>query len=318
MTVSLSVAMTAVALLSAGCGTLAADHAPVVGPSRITGRIRADRIPPDAVIQVYREIELVGGYEAPAVPVVGATARPDELGRFETPSLVPGRYVIVLRTRENPPSTTNAVVPGRTDVELRLSSPGVGSTVTVVAGPMSGSTSTLGAADATPIARTCRFVPAEPRTGVPDRREVILLPGQEVRLAGMTPGRWHVDVMPDGATADFIVPSGDEVPRFVIDPPAFPGTGCTIVGSVFRVRGDVAFGAAVTARPASSDGQVIQPWGRVGLVDAEGRYSIERLPAGTVYVRAESRDASFWTGTGAELIPISPSKTTERAYVIEP
>lgn len=299
-----TLALPLVALSSGACSGL--DGERVAGPSRIAGRIRADRIPPDAIVQVYRDVD------GPAVPVVGATARPDELGRFETPSLVPGRYVVVLRTRENPPSTTTAVVPGRTDVDLRLASPGAGSTVTLVAARAApGST-------ATPAARTCRLVPAEPRTGIPDRREVVLLPGQEVRLSGLAPGVWHVDVMPDGATADFVVPQGEEVPRFLIDPPEFPGAGAKLDGSVFRLRGEAAFGAAVTARPATFDGSSIQPWGRVGLVDADGRYSIGRLPAGTVYVRVESRDASFWTGSGAELIRISPSEKSERAYVIEP
>lgn len=298
----------AAVVCAAGCGTAAAGRGDVPGPSRIVGRVLADRIPPDATIQVYRDAD------GPAVPVAGATARPDELGRFETPSLVPGRYVVVLRTRENPPSTTTAVVPGRTDVEMRLASAGAGSTVTVVAPP----TPASAPATATPVVRTCRFVPAEPRTGVPDRREVVLLPGQEARLAGLAPGLWHVDVMPDGATADFVVPSGEEVPRFLIDPPEFPGKGATLEGAVFRLRGEPAFGAAVTARAAASDGTVIQPWGRFALVDADGNYRIERLPPGTVYVRAESREASFWTAPGAELIRISPSTKNERAYVIEP
>ena len=65
-------------LLVAGCRTQAPAAA---GPARITGRLRADRVPPDATAEVYRDEG-----DGPAVPVAGTTVRLDELGKFTTGS----------------------------------------------------------------------------------------------------------------------------------------------------------------------------------------------------------------------------------------
>lgn len=271
------------------------------GPARITGRVFADRLPADSRIEVYRN-----DGEGPAVPVVGNVARPDDTGRFATAPVTPGRYVLVLRTREAPPSTATAVVPDRTEVEIRLASPGGGSTV-VLESPASA-----------PSARTVRILPDETRGELPDRREVVLLPGQEARIAGLAPGLWHFDVLPDGATADFVVPSGEAVHRFVIDPPEFPATGGVLEGAVQAPRDRSAFGTAVTARVCGADGFDIRPWGRLALVERDGRFRLDRLPTGPAFVRVERREATFtWLPT-PELIVISPSEPVWRGYRVEP
>lgn len=293
-------AVALVAAIAPGCALLEDRTAGPAAAARVTGRLRADHLPSDAVIEVYRDD---GGF---VVPLPGTVARPDTLGRFETPPLVPGRYVLVVRTKDAPPSSTVATIPGRTDVDLRLASVGPGSTITLISPP------------GAPGTRTCRLVPDQSRGPVPDRREVVLVPGQEARLAGLAPGLWHVDVLPDGATADIVVPSGDTVPRFVVEPPAAPSLGGSLQGLVVRLRGRPAFGAAVTARACSPDGMKIEPWGRVGLVDREGRYRIDRLTAGTAFVRVEARDACFLVLPGPELIQISPPAPSERGYTVEP
>lgn len=293
----LASALVAAAALAAGCasGAGTARHA-----GAISGRIRADRIPPDAVVEVYRA-------EAPApIPLAGVTARPDALGRFTTPPLVPGRYLLVLRTRESGPATVGASVPSRGAAELRLPSTGGGSSLTLASPPTA------------PRTRTCRLVAARSDDPVPDRREISLAPGQEVQVAGLAPGTWHLDVLPEGATADLVVPEGGSVPRFVVDPPEQPAVGGTLEGCVFRLRGEPAYGAAVTARTCSPDGRGVEAWGRVANVDREGRYRLERLAPGTAFVRVEVRDARFTVLPYPELIAISPPRPSERAYTVEP
>ena len=292
----------AIAAAVAFLGTVGCASSDVGAASgRITGRLRADRIPPDATA----EVDLDEG-DGPATPVVGVAVRVDDLGRFTTGSLRPGRYLVVVRTREAPPSTASAVIPGRADVDIRLGTPASGTTVTLES-----------PATVTGV-RTLRLVPAAPRGPVPDRREVVLLPGQQSRVAGLAPGLWHVDVMPDGATADFEVPAGEGVPRFVIDPPDFPGVGVALEGTVVRKGGGPAFGAAVTVRATLADGTTVEPWGRVALVDRNGRFRVDRLAPGTAYVRVESRDAAFRILPAPQLIGISPPAETGRAFTVEP
>lgn len=294
--VVLAAAALGAALPAAGCAS--ADVEPASG--RITGRLRADPVPADATAEVYRDEG-----DGPATPVAGTAVRLDELGRFTTGSLRPGRYLVVVRTREAPPATASAVVPSRIDVDLRLAAPGAGSTVTVESPATA------------PGVRTLRLVPAVPSGAVPDRRDVVLLPGQQVRVAGLAPGLWHVDVLPEGATADFQVPKGEAVLRFVIDPPDAPARGVAVEGTVTRTDGGPAFGAAVTARATAADGVTVEPWGRVALVDRDGHFRVDRLPEGTAYVRVESRDAVFRFLSAPELVPISPPAATGRNFVIE-
>lgn len=287
------------ALLLGACAATSADGPGGEGPARITGRLRADRVPPDAVVEIDRD------ESGPPVPVPGTSSRLDDLGRFETPHLVPGRYLVVLRTRENPPSVASAVVPQRTETELRLTSPGAGTTVTLISPP------------GAPRERVCRLCPAESRTGVPDRREVLLLAGTEVRLAGLAPGLWRVDVLPDGATADFVVPRSDQLARLLIDPPASPATGPAVQGTVRRSAGEPAFGATVTVRMVDPDMKVA-PWGRFGPVGPDGSYRVDRLAAGVAYVRVESRDAAFRAVPSPTLITISPSSSNAWDWSVEP
>lgn len=271
------------------------------GPARIRGRVLADRIPADARIEVYR-----ADGEGPAVLVPGVEARPDELGRFETGSLPPGRYVVALRTRDAQASTGTADVPTRTDVEMRLASPGQGATI-VLESPRGAES-----------VRRVRVTPDAPARSVADRREVSIHPGGEARISGLEPGVWHLDVFPDGATADFVVPPGEAVQRWIVDPPAAPGLGGRLEGVVLRLRGEPAEGAVVTVRVSDSDGTTISPWGRIGVVGRDGRYEVTRLAPGTAYVRVESRDASFLRLPPSELIRISPSGASERGFTVEP
>ena len=292
-----SVSLALVAALA--CGACASDPG-TAGPGRLSGRIVTDRLPPDAQVEAYR---VSGGV---AAPLAGTSTRPDSTGRFRLPPLVPGRYVVVLRTRENPPSTQEAEIPGREEVEMRIAPPAPGSSVTLVS-PSSAAGS-----------RTCRLSPARPRGLVPDRREVVIAPGQEIRLDGLAPGLWHMDVLPDGATADFEVAKGDAVAKFVIDPPAQPASGTFLEGTVRRQNGAPAYGAAVTVRTTDASGMKVEPWGRVALVDDTGRWQVSRLLTGTTYVRVESRDAALTSVPVPELIVISPSGGVLSEYVVQP
>jgi hypothetical protein len=198
------------------------------------------------------------------------------------------------------------VVPQKSETDLKLASPGAGTSITLISPP------------GAPKERICRLCPAESRAGVPDRREVVLLAGSEMRLAGLAPGVWRVDVHPDGATADFVVPPGEQLARLLIDPPVSPATGPAVEGTVKRKSGEPAFGAAVTVRAVDSEGRAVQPWGRFGVVGPDGKYRVDRLSPGTGYLRVESRDAAFRAVPAPTLITISPSGLNGWDWVVEP
>lgn len=286
-----------------GCSLLRPGGTGPSSAGRISGRLVADRVPPDAVVEVYRDDH------GRSVPVPGVTARPDELGKFETPSLPPGRYVLVLRTREAPPALASATVPGRAEIELRPVSPGGGATVTFVR------------PDAANPPLVCRLTPVRTAPPVPDRREAVLGAGGEVRLSGLVPGLWHVEVSPPGVTADFLVPSDDTVPRFLVDPGAFPpaaSDGGWIEGQVLHDDGRPAAGTVVTVRACANDGLTIEPWGRVAIVGADGSYRMDRVRPGVVYVRVEARGVHHPVLPQPVLAAISPSRGTIQGFVVRP
>jgi hypothetical protein len=104
----------------------------------------------------------------------------------------------------------------------------------------------------------------------------------------------------------------------IADPPEAPGVGGTLTGVVLRLRGEPAVGVVVTARTCTPDGQRVEPWGRFAAVDREGRYRLERLAPGTAFVRVEARDVRLHVLPYPELIQISPPRSAERGYTVEP
>jgi hypothetical protein len=285
-------------------GALAACATPPDAPpglARARGRILADPLPADARIEVLRRDDL-----GLASPLVGFDVVPDRLGHFRTQPLAPGRYVLVLRSRDVPPAFANVRLPASDDVVLRPELPSGGVSIVLF----------------TPAAREgplrCRLVAPTPHGGVLDVRELVLIPGQDVAISGIAPGTWRIDATNSAATAELVVRPGATPQRFVIDPPLpAPGTG-GVEGTVTRRDGSAPRAVLVSAWPRADDGRSLVPWGRYGQVGREGKFEVLGLPAGAAMIRVEQRAAAHRLVPPPEMIEIPPSGRVERAFVVDP
>lgn len=274
--------------------------------SRLEGRIIADPLPSDARVEVHRSDD--SGLLA---PLVGFDVRPDRTGAFRTQPLPEGRYVLVLRSREVPPAFARSRVPQAEPVRLRPGLPTAGATIVLTAPP--GRSESL----------RCRLAAPDLHggvldVGVLDVREVVLVPGQDVRLHGLRPGVWKLDVTNFAATTELAVAGGDAPQRFLVDPPMPDPANVGIRGTVIRTDGTPARGVVVSGWSMSDDDRNLVAWGRYSEVGPDGGYRVFGLSPGRGMVRVELRAATARILPPAEMIEIPPSGDLERGFTIEP
>jgi hypothetical protein len=248
----------------------------------------------DAAVQVYR----VDG-EGLATPDPFETVKPDALGRFTTRVLSPGRYRIVYRSFEAPPSVGSANVPLDTNVVLR---PVVESGLVQLRARSSGE------------AATCRLTECKPKDGVPDVREFTCDARSSTILRGLRRGLWTLDIPTSGATTEIDVTGGDELRELLVDPPA-PTTGASISGVVLRIEGTPAPWMVVTVRPLAASAT---RWGRYATTGLDGAYRIVGIPPGRSLVRVECRESPVRILPAPQTIEIPPSGVVQLGWVVEP
>jgi len=267
-------------------------------PAAVHGKIEGvQKIAKDATVQVYR----VDGAGL-ATPDPFETVKLDSLGRFTTRVLSPGRYRLVYRSLEAPPSITAANVPLDTHVVLR---PVVQAGLVQLRARSNGD------------AVTCRLTECKPADGIPDVREFTCDSRSTLVLRGLRRGLWTLDVPATGDTTEVEVSGGDDLRDLLVDPPA-PTTGASISGVVHRLDGTPAPWMAVTVRPLAASGASATRWGRFATTDLSGAYRIVGIPPGTSLVRVECRESPARILPSAQVLEIPPSGTVQLGFVVEP
>jgi hypothetical protein len=288
----------ALAGVLAGCGTPSATVAP--SPGVLRGRIDgAASLPKDAFVQIYRLDS-----EGRPQPDPFAKVPVDKVGRFSTRALSPGRYRLVYRTTEGPPSFTSVRVPNSELVVMRpVTAAGL---VQVVAKAAPGRGKLV-----------CRLTESKPREGVPDVREFEVSPDEPFFLRGLEPGRWMLDLPEIGATTEVDVPAGAAQRELVVDPPA-SDVGATVTGEIRRIDGSGGAWLVVAARPLNPDGETANRWGRYSTTDLSGRYRIVGIPPGQALIRVECREMPIRILAVPHVVTIPPSGTVEMGFVVVP
>jgi hypothetical protein len=289
----------AAALALPCCRTRPAVSDPATGA--VSGTIEgAQSFPGDARVQVYRIDE-----SGIPVPDPFESVRVDRLGKFTTRVLTPGRYRLVYRSLEAPPSTAAAKVPPDFRVTLRP----------LVAAGLAQLRVTAARPDAEPA--RCRLTEAEPGGDLPDVREFRCAPGAPVLLRGLRPGRWYLDLPDVGATTEIVLPRRDPLRELELDPPAIAATA-SLTGQVLRISGTGAPWAVVSARPLTASGEAGAAWGRYAVTDRAGMFRIVGIPPGPALVRVECREVRYVLLPAAQVVAIPPSERASIGFVVEP
>jgi hypothetical protein len=196
--------------------------------------------------------------------------------------------------------------------------PPTGEALLLSAPPIGGARIVLSAPAAGPASLRCRLAASEPRGGVLDLREVVLAPGDEVEVRGLSPGTWKLDVVNSAATTELTVAPGEAPQRFLVDPPLVLTSGGVIGGTVLAGDGSPARGVVVSGWSMSPDGVQLETWGRQSEVGADGRFQLLGLRPGLGIVRVELRGAAHRVLPEPEMIEIPPSGRLERAFRVDP
>ena len=292
----LGLVVVAVAALAA-CRTAPRIDDP--SPGIVRGRIEGvQNLDPAARVQVYG----VDG-EGLVTRDPFETVTPDRLGRFATRVLSPGRYRLVYRNPDAPPSVTSVRVPIDTEAVLR---PVVEAGLTE-----------LRATTATDEERVCRLTSEKPRDGIVDVREFRCSSKAPAVIRGLRSGRWRLDLPELGATTEIELPFATGQREMVIDPPAV-AAGATLSGEVRRL--DAAGGAwlVVAVRPLDGLGETAGRWGRYAVTDLKGQYRVVGIAPGTSLVRVECREVPVRILPAPHVVGIPPSGVLELSFIVEP
>ncbi len=289
------------ALLALAACTAPRSVASEQAPGTIAGRLEgASSLSPGSRVEVYCE-----GPGSTAVPLPFADAKLDTLGRFRTGPLPPGRYVLVWRGDEAPPSITATRVPAPGPAEMQP----------IVASGLVQLRIDLPAAAREPV--RCRLTEAAPPERVPDRRDVLVEPRSPRFVRGLRPGRWRIDLPTVGASTEIDLPAGVSQRQVSLDfPPIAPGA--ELDGRVTLLDGSPCGPVAVTARRVSEPGSGGEAWARFAMTDAEGRYRILGLPPGPCMVRVEDREVLYQILPAGRIVEIPPSGKVDLGFVVEP
>jgi len=286
----------AAALLAAGC---AGGRGELASPGRVRGRIEgAQRLPQDAYVQVLR-IDRDGA----AIPDPFERVTPDALGRFSTNVLSPGRYRLVLRRPDAPPSAVTVHVPTREVAVLR--SPLV----------VGGVTLSVKSKEHEPV--RCVLTEVSPEDGLADVREFECTDRLPATVRGLRPGRFYLDLPERGLTTEVDVPAGVPQRDLVLDPPPTGGGG-GVAGQVRRTGGDAAGWLVVAARPLGEDGSPAERWGRYATTDRTGSFALAGIPSGRALVRVESRGWAAGALPAPRAVAIPPSGMIELGFEVGP
>jgi hypothetical protein len=288
----------AVPLVLVALAACASPEIPGPSAAAIHGKIESvDVIGKDARVQVYRIDD-----SGLTTPDPFETVDPDTIGRFTTRVLTPGRYRVVYRSLEAPPSIATAMVPRDTTVVLR---------------PVekSGLVQLRASAEGGPV--RCRLTEIGAPDGIPDVRTFTCGDRQTPILHGLRPGRWTLDLPEVGATTEVDVAGGGAVRELSVDPPAAT-TGAELTGVVTKLDGTPAAWMVVSVRPMSASGEPASRWGRYAATDRSGRYRIVGIPPGPSLVRVECREASARILPSPHLVQIPPSGAVHLGFVVEP
>ncbi len=269
----------------------------------VRGEVHGLERPEHARVDAYR---LVPGRAPERVPGVEAT--PDRDGRFRMSVLVAGRYLLALRAPGRPVSTTE-VAPVRNAAVVLRARPPVGTASFEVRADRDGLLSPVGIV----VSR------ADGATRVVDRREAVVRSDVASRVAGLSPGRWRLDLVGRADTTEVEIPDEEAVMvlRLGAATPAPDGTA-SLSGRVVYLDGSPAAGFAVTVRPLVNRDASASAWGRYGMTDSDGGYYIARLPAGRALLRVECREGVVRALPLPEGVTIPPSGVMNRSFVIGP
>ena len=289
-------AVLAVGLLAAaGC----AARSEFASPGRVHGRVEgAQRVPQGAYVQVLR-IDRDGV----AIPDPFERVTPDALGRFSTDVLSPGRYRLVLRRPDAPPSAVTVRVPTHELAVLR-SPLGV-----------DGVTLAVRSKEREPV--RCVLTEVSPESGLADVREFEATDRLPATVRGLRPGRYYLDLPGRGLTTELDVPAGAPQRDLVLDPPDAGGTG-GVAGQVRRTGGDAAAWVVVAARPLGENGAPAERWGRYATTDRTGSFALAGVPPGRALVRVESRGWAAGVLPAPRAVAIPPSGMIELGFEVGP
>jgi len=286
----------ACAVLLAGCVT----SPPSAAAQRIRGTVVGLDRPEEAHVELFRLTS-----NGVAQRLHGAEAVPGSDGRFSTSLLLPGRYVLALRAPGRPPSVVTLPVPPAPEVRL----------VARVADPAASLELRHDVAGAAMLEVVLTRV--EDGLPVPDRRRLPVPAGAPLRIDGLTPGRWSLDLVGLGVTTEVDVGAEGSLAAVVLDPPTV-GSGAPMIGRVLREDGSPARGVAVTVRSYPEGTLAPSAWGRSTLTDSDGGYRLVGLPSGRVLVRVECREAVQTRLPKPAVMSIPPSGVVRRSFVVGP
>jgi hypothetical protein len=286
----------AIALLAAGC---AGPRGAASSPARVRGRVEGARAIPDgAYVQVLR----IDG-DGLVSPDPFERVTPDALGRFSTSVLSPGRYRLVYRPPDAPPSAMTVRVPNSEPAVLRDRL------------PLGGVALTVESKEREPV--RCVLTEVSPEDGVTDVREFECRDRVPATVRGLRPGRFYLDLPERGLTTEVDVPAGVPQRDLVLDPPPAVGMG-GLAGQVRRNGGDGAAWLVVAARPLGESGGPAERWGRYATTDRSGAFALERIPAGRALVRVETRQWSARILPAPRAVAIPPSGMIELGFEVGP
>jgi len=285
----------AVIVLSAACA-----GGPVVSsPGRVHGRIEGSRaMPKGAYVQVFR-IDADGV----AAPDPFERVTPDAVGRFATDVLSPGRYRLVYRPPDAPPSAVTVRVPTRETAVLRA--------------PLAVGGVVLSVKSKEPEPVLCVLTEISPPDGLADVREFECTNRLPATVRGLRPGRFYLDLPGRGLTTEVDVPDGVPQRDLVLDPPADGGLG-GLTGKVQRTGGDGAAWLVVAARPLGVEGGPAERWGRYVTTDRQGAFALAGIPPGRALVRVEGRQWPARALPAAKMVAIPPSGMIEMGFEVGP
>jgi hypothetical protein len=294
--VRIAVLAVASALVACGC---ARASAVVASPAKVSGRIEGMlRVPEGAHVQVLR----IDG-DGVLTPDPFERFVPDSLGRFTTGVLSPGRYTLVYRRPDAPPSSTTVRVPDQSHVVLRAVRDDIGVALSVKT------------SEPEPV--RCVLTEASPPAGVADVREFECRHRLAATVRGLRPGRYYLDLPERGLTTEVDVPAGSAQRDLTLDPPSTSGLG-GVSGSVRRKNGTGAPWLVVAARPLAEGAGPAERWGRYVTTDRTGTFSLGAIPPGKTLVRVERRQGSLPVLPAPRTVAIPPSGMIEVGFVVGP
>ena len=286
----------AAALIAPGC---AGGGARLAAPAKVSGRIEGLlRAPEGAYVQVLR----IDG-DGVLTPDPFERLVPDSLGRFTTDVLSPGRYTLVYRRPDAPPSSATVRVPEQSQVVLRAVRDEGGVALSVKT------------SEPEPV--RCVLTEASPPAGVADVREFECRHRLAATVGGLRPGRYYLDLPERGLTTEVDVPAGSPQRDLVLDPPATSGLG-GVSGSVRRKNGAGAPWLVVAARPLGEGAGSADRWGRYVTTDRTGSFALAALPAGRALVRVERRQGAAPVLPAPLTVAIPPSGMIEVGFEVGP